>query len=198
MDDQLKEPLPAYKKSNYSVEEYLAMEKSSLEKHEYFQGEIFAMSGASNRHNVIFKNLMGHLFIQLRGKSCQPYGSDMRVHIPQNTLFTYPDISIICGDFIESPNDKDTAVEPKVIIEILSPSTKDYDRGNKFKLYRDIPTLREYILVDSESINVEAFRINKNGNWELEEYKAITDDLHVASIDALLPLTDIYDGTKLG
>lgn len=93
----------------------------------------------------------------------------MRVHIPQNTLFTYPDISIICGDFIESPNDKDTAVEPKVIIEILSPSTKDYDRGNKFKHYRDIPTLREYILIDSESINVEAFRINKNGNWDMEE-----------------------------
>ena len=118
----------------------------------------------------------------LRGKPCQPYGSDMRINIPENTLFTYPDISIICGDIIPSEYDEDTATQPIVVIEILSKSTREYDRIGKFQLYRDIPVLREYILVDSESVNIEAFRINSNNHWELEEYKTISGEL------ALLPL----------
>jgi Uma2 family endonuclease len=92
----------------------------------------------------------------LKGKPCKPFGSDLRIHIPENTLFTYPDISIICNEIKTSPVDLDTAILPTVIIEILSSSTRNYDHGGKFKLYRDIPSLKEFILIDSESIGVEA------------------------------------------
>ena len=107
---------------------------------------------------------------KLKGKRCKPYGSDQRIHIPSNTLFTYPDISIVCGEIITLNNDEYNVLNPTVIIEVLSKSTKNYDRGEKFKLYRDIPTLKEYILVDSESIHIEVFRLNENNHWELEEY----------------------------
>ena len=155
------------------------------------------MAGARNRHNVIFKNVYIALGIALKGKECQPYGSDLRIHIPENTLFTYPDISIICGDIIPSPDDEDTAVQPTVIIEILSSATKNCDRGEKFMLYRDIKTLRDYVLIDSESIHAEVFSINQNNLWELKEYKHIEDRLFINSLEFTLPLHDIYEGTKL-
>lgn len=161
---EIKEPATAYGKKKFTIEEYLQIERANEQKHEYFNGEIFAMPGASPRHNVIFRNLYGDLAYRLRGKPCQPYGSDMRVHIPENTLFTYPDISIFCNDIVTDEGDNDIFVQPSVLIEILSPSTKNYGRGTKFKLYRDIPTLKEYVLIDSEAINVEIFRLN-DGHW---------------------------------
>ncbi|MBO9617448.1 MAG: Uma2 family endonuclease [Niabella sp.] len=197
MENIVNEPAPAYEKAFYSVAEYLEMEKVSLQKHEYYRGEIFAMSGAGARHNVIFSNMIGELYLRLKGKSCKPLGSDMRVHIPENTLFTYPDISIFCSDIVPSPEDADTAMQPTVLIEILSPSTRNYDRGGKFKLYRDIPSLKEYLLIDSEAINIEVFRVNAAGHWELEEYKSTADRLHIAAIAASIDLKDIYEGTKL-
>jgi Uma2 family endonuclease len=121
----------------------------------------------------------------------------MRVHIPENTLFTYPDISIFCKDITAEGNDNDNFTEPSVIIEILSPSTKNYDRGDKFKLYRDIPTLKEYILVDSESINIEAFRLNEHNHWELEEYKKMEDTLSIQTVQLSLSLSEIYEGIKV-
>ncbi len=197
MENIINEPAPAYQEAGYTIAEYLQMEKASEVKHEFFRGEIFAMAGAGRRHNVVSKNIQGRLFIALDGKPCQPYGSDMRIHIPENTLFTYPDISVICGEITASPADEDTAILPVVLIEILSPSTKNYDRGGKFKLYRDIPSLKEYILVDADSVNVEAFRINADGHWELEEYKTIEDTLIIPSIDVSISLQDIYNGTNL-
>ncbi|MGC4234737.1 MAG: Uma2 family endonuclease [Niabella sp.] len=135
--------------------------------------------------------------MKLKGKPCKPFGSDMRIHIPENTLFTYPDISIICGDIISAEEDEDTALLPSVLIEILSPSTKNYDRGEKFKLYRDIPSLKEYILVDSESVNIEAFRLNAHSHWELEEYRSLKDILTIKTIDVAISIQDIYNDTKL-
>jgi Uma2 family endonuclease len=202
----MREPVMAYGKTKLTMEEYLEWEKTQQEKHEYYRGEIFtmeghgealAMSGASHRHNKLFSNLFMGLSFQLKGKSCCPYGSDMRIHIPENTLYTYPDITIICGDFISSDIDEDTVVEPTVIIEILSPSTKNYDRGEKFTLYRDIPALKEYILVDTASVRIEAFRINVRGHWELEEYKSTAGDLKIHAVDISLPVADIYEGTKI-
>ncbi|HEU5145067.1 MAG TPA: Uma2 family endonuclease [Chryseosolibacter sp.] len=194
---EIRDPIVVYNKKKISVEEYLRFERESVEKHEYYQNEVFAMAGAGARHNIIFSNLFIALGIQLKGKPCRPYGSDLRVHIPENTLFTYPDISIFCGELISSAPDEDTVVSPTVLIEILSASTKEYDRGGKFKLYRDIPTLKEYILVDSESINIEAFRINANGHWELEEYKQISETLRIPVVDVTIALADVYEGTKL-
>ena len=194
---EVKEPVVAYGKNKFTVEEYLKLEKAATEKHEYYQGEIFAMSGAKPRHNIIAKNLIRDIATALRGKPCQPYGSDMRINIPENTLFTYPDISIICGDVIPSEDDENTATQPTVIIEILSSTTREYDRRGKFKLYRDIPALKEYILIDSESINIEAFRINDSNHWELEEYKAIQGQLSIPSVQVSVSIADIYEGTKL-
>ncbi|MBI1768914.1 MAG: Uma2 family endonuclease [Bacteroidetes bacterium] len=197
METEVREPVAVYNKTKLTIEEYLQFEKPSLEKHEYFKGEVFAMAGASPMHNVIFSNVFGELFLRLKGKPCKPYGSDFRVHITENTLFTYPDISIVCGDIISSKADEDSFVNPAVIIEILSPSTKDYDRGGKFLLYRDVPTLKEYILIDTESIFIEAHRINKSGHWELEDIKGIDTTLNIESVQVSLPLKEIYAGTKL-
>ena len=155
------------------------------------------MAGGKPRHFVISKNLMIGLGVRLKGNPCQPYSNDFRVHIPENTLFTYPDISIVCGDIVSSAVDEESYVHPVIIIEILSPSTKQYDRGEKFKLYRDIPTLKEYILIDSDSINIESFRINSHGNWELYEYRNLEDELSLPAVRISLPLQDIYEGTKL-
>jgi len=194
---EIKEPAIAYNKQKFTVEEYLQMERASEQKHEYFNGEIFAVSGAGRKHNVIFRNLYGELAYRLRGKPCQPYGSDLRIHIPENTLYTYPDISIICRDIVTDDKDDDTVIQPSLLIEILSPSTKDYDRGTKFKLYRDIPTLKEYVLIDSEAVNVEIFRINDIGHWQLEEFKTADEVLNLTAIDFQITLSKIYEGTKL-
>jgi Uma2 family endonuclease len=192
----VREPIAEYANQKISIEEYLTFERGSHEKHEYFKGEVFAMSGAGPRHNIIFSNLFGEIVIKLKGKSCRPFGSDMRLHIPQSTLFTYPDISIYCGELNDDLED-DNAINPTVLIEILSPSTRDYDRGGKFKLYREIPTLKEYVLVDTESILVEVFRVNETGHWELEEYKSPEQTLQFTSLSISVALKDIYQGTKL-
>ncbi len=168
---EVREPAVAYGKKTFTIEEYLEIENAAIEKSEYYKGEIFAMAGTKLPHNIISRNTMGLLYQKLKGKNCQPFGSDLRVHIEANTLFTYPDISIVCGKVESLNNDDMNILNPAIIIEILSPSTKNYDRGEKFKLYRDIPTLKEYILIDSKSISVEAFRLNQNNHWELEEEK---------------------------
>ena len=196
---EVRDPLVVYNKTKLTEEEYLLFEKASRDKHEYFKGEIFAMAGAGAgaRHNVIFSNLFGELAYRLKGKPCRPYGSDLRIHIPENTLYTYPDISIICGDIIPSKTDPDTAVQPTVLIEILSPSTKNYDRGGKFILYRDIPTLKEFIVIDSDSISIEAYHINEQNNWELKDLRFLEDLLSIRSVGVSLSLKEIYEGTKL-
>lgn len=197
METYIREPLAVYEKTVFTEQEYLGMERASDRPHEFFEGEIFAMSGASTCHNLIFSNLFGELAYQLKGKPCKPFGSNMRIHIPENTLYTYPDISIFCRDFSLPELQDDTVLLPSVIIEILSKSTRNYDRGDKFKLYRDIPTLKEYHLIDSECIFVESFRRNKNGHWELEEYRLLHEQLQMPAIGFGMPLKEIYGETKL-
>ncbi|HEV8082293.1 MAG TPA: Uma2 family endonuclease [Chitinophagaceae bacterium] len=194
---EVREPAHAWQKKFYSIPEFLEIEKEALEKHEYYKGEIFVMSGAGARHNIISVNILVSLGISLKGKSCRPYGSDMRIHIPENSLFTYPDISIICGEVITLKEDENTTTQPTVIIEILSPSTKNYDRGEKFMLYRDIPPLKEYILVDSESIHAEHFAINKDGLWQLKEYNKPQEEISIETLNVRLLLEDVYEATKL-
>lgn len=179
-------------KQYFTPEQYLESERLALEKHEFYLGEIFAMSGASFRHNQIFKNTYGNLFNKLKGKPCQPYGSDLRIHIPNNSLYTYPDISIICGKPEMTDKVKDTITNPSVIIEILSKSTYDYDKGQKFTLYRDIDSLREYILIDSMSIRVEHYFKNEDSSWTLKDYRTIDAKLNIETISADLLLSDVY------
>ena len=194
--NEVREPAIAYGKQKFTIAEYLEMENDAVEKNEYYKGEVFSMSGALMKHNKIFSRLFGALTAKLKGKSCQPYGSDTRIHIPSNTLFTYPDITIICGKEETLNDDNFNVLNPTVIIEILSKSTKNYDRGDKFKLYRDIPTLSEYILVNSEKLGIEVFRLNATNHWELEEYKLMTETLIVKAVDVEIAVEDIYEGVE--
>jgi Uma2 family endonuclease len=197
MDIEIKEPAVDYNKMKYTIEEYLEKERASDTKHEYYQGEIFAMAGTSTPHNVISVNLITSIKNSLKGKACRPYGSDFRIHIPQNSLFTYPDISIVCGEITTRENDNENLLNPIVIIEILSPSTRSYDKGKKFSLYKHIPTLKEYILVDSQALKIEAWFITSGSIWELKEYQDKEEQLHIQTIDVQIPLTDIYEDTGL-
>ncbi|MGN6492101.1 MAG: Uma2 family endonuclease [Agriterribacter sp.] len=198
---EVREPAVVYGKKNFSIAEYLEIEQEASDKHEYYRGQMFAMVGAGPRHNIIFRNLFRELAHTLKGKPCQPYGSDQRIHIPENGLFTYPDISIICGDIDTSKEDKDSIIHPVMIIEILSPSTRDYDRGSKFTFYRAIATLKEYIVVDSDSILVEVFRLNEHKFWQLEEYNQMNQSLQLQTLGFSIPISEIYDEvdvSKLG
>jgi Uma2 family endonuclease len=194
---EVNEAAVSYNRHYYTIEEYLEMERASNVKHEYYQGEVFAMSGASHRHNIIFSNVFGKMCMQLNNSACRPYGSDMRMHIPENTLFTYPDISVYCGEPIITDEEEDTIIHPTIIIEILSKSTGSYDRGQKFKLYRDIPTLKEYVLIDTEKICVEAFRINTHNHWELEVFKVLQETVLIPTVGVSLSMQEIYRGTRL-
>ena len=184
---------PALKYNYISPEEYLETERAALEKHEYYQDEIFAMSGASLKHNKIFSNLFRDIAFKIKGKGCRPYGSNLRIHIPKNTLFTYPDISIICGEPDLTDDKFDTATNPSVIIELLSKSTRNYDKGEKFTLYRDIDSLQEYILVDTEKVYVEKHIRNADNNWQLTEYKTLDSSFIITTFSLSFLLKDIYE-----
>lgn len=190
MDNEVKEPAPQLNKM--SPEEYLEMERAADTKHEYYKGEIFAMSGAGQQHNDISYNINRLIAPFLFEKGCKLYGSDFRVHIPANTLYTYPDFTIVCGRAETTDTYTDNLVNPTVIIEILSKSTQDYDRGSKFALYREIRTLKEYILVDSTAISVEHFSRQDEHSWRLTEFKQLTDSFSISSIDLTLRLSDLY------
>lgn len=192
MKNEVNEPVPKY---NYiSTQEYLAEERAAFEKHEYYQGEVFAISGASLKHNIIFSNLFGDIGNKLKGKNCRPFGSDLRIHIPKNTLYTYPDISIICGEPNLTDDSFDTATNPSVIIELLSKTTRNYDKGDKFTLYRDIDSLQEYILIDTEKIYVEKHIRNSDKSWPLTDYTNMDDAVFINSLQLTLTLKDIYNG----
>ena len=193
----INEPAVAYGKSKYSIAEYLELENAAIEKHEYYDGEIFAMSGNKSQHNIVTTNLLVSLPNKLAGKPCRPYGSDSRVHVEKNTLFTYPDVSVFCRELQSLNNDDLNFLNPTIIFEVLSDGTKDYNRNAKFKLYRDIPSLKEYVLVESEAITIEAFRINASGFWELREYSDMEGTLALQAIGVDLTLKEIYRDTRI-
>jgi Uma2 family endonuclease len=181
----------------YSEEEYLEMEREADYKSEYYRGEIFAMAGAGFNHNRITENLSGEFHIRLKGKSCKGYSRDLRVHIPENGLYTYPDFLIICGKNQFLDDKKDTILNPTVIIEVLSPSTSGYDRGEKFHFYRSIQSLKEYAIVDSLSIAVEVWRKNEGNVWYLaSESYDINNSIEIGSVDLKLSMINIYADTE--
>ena len=183
----------AVEKIYLSQSDYLEFERNADTKHEYFQGEIFDMSGASLKHNIISTNTTITLGNSLKGKKCRPFGSDLRIHIPLNTLFTYPDITVIC-DEIQTTDDKfDTITNPTVIIEILSASTRNYDLGKKFMLYRQIKSLKHYIMIDSEEVRVMMYSKNNDETWIFKEYTHVDHQLHIKAIATTLKIEDIYD-----
>lgn len=190
MENEVKEPAPRY--NFISQEAYLEMERAATEKHEYYQGEVFAMSGASVAHNEIAYNFNSIVIPHLKGKNCKMYGSDLRIHIPSNSLYTYPDFSIICGKPETTDVFADNVTNPAVLVEILSKSTKDYDRGTKFNLYRSISTLKEYITISSFSVSVETYNRLEDNSWNMKEYIQLTDSFYIAAIGLTVFLRNIY------
>ncbi len=176
--------------------EYLENERAAEYKSEYYRGEVFAMAGAGNNHNVITGNLIGLLYSRLRGKGCTVYPSDMRLHIPETGLYTYPDVMVVCGrkEFVDEK--KDTLTNPVLIVEVLSGSTESYDRGRKFGFYRSISFLCEYLLVDSQRVIAERYLKNEAGLWELHESPGLSGVVQLASVGVDLPLQEVYDGTE--
>ena len=192
MENEVKEPVPQY--NFISAQDYLGEERLAPDKHEYYKGEVFAMSGASLNHNIVSRNVMVFVGSNLKGKACQPFGSNLRIHIPPNTLFTYPDLSIFCSKPILTDNSFDTATNPTVIIEVLSASTRNYDMGKKFMLYKDIDSLNEYILIDAENVYVQKHVRQPDNSWLLTEIKTIEEPLYITSLQFYIPLVDIYEG----
>ncbi|RPD46588.1 MULTISPECIES: Uma2 family endonuclease [Chitinophagaceae] len=175
-----------------TVEAYLLQEETASEKHEYFGGEVFAMSGGSINHNTISVNMIGEINAFLKGKNCQVFNSDQKIHIESNGLFTYPDISIVCDGIKRFENRNDVITNPSVIIEVLSPSTSGYDRGQKFKLYRDIPSLKEYILISSTEMLVEQYSKQSEHIWSFRETKDSSASLQIETIGFSCPLDEVF------
>lgn len=181
----------------YSEQEYLELEREAEYKSEYYRGELFAMAGAGRNHNRITENLSGEVYIALRGKSCQSFSRDMRIHIPENTLYTYPDVLITCGKLEFLDEKTDTLLNPSVIFEVLSPGTVAYDRGEKFHLYRSIRTLTEYVLVDSQKVGADVYRKGENGVWYLASTAYdIEGSIEIGQIGLSLKMADIYRQTE--
>lgn len=176
----------------HTVEEYLVLEREAEYKSEYVNGHIIAMSGASRRHNIIAGNIYSGINSQLRGRPCESYISDMRVRVSETGLYTYPDVVAVCGDIRFADDQSDTLLNPTVIVEVLSSSTEAYDRGDKFAHYRRLESLQDYLLVSQETARVEHY-VQQGKKWLLSEASALTDTVHVASIQCDLVLGDIYD-----
>lgn len=176
-----------------SAQEYLAAERKSPYKSEFWAGAVYAMAGASERHNVITANLVAALHGQLRGRTCRVYPSDMRVKIPATGLYTYPDVSVVCGRPQFEDSEQDTLLNPTLIVEVLSKSSENYDRGKKFQNYRTLPSLTEYILVAQETRHIEHYVRQANDQWLLTETQDQQAVLTLAAIDCTLAVSDVYD-----
>jgi len=189
--------MSAVPESRFSLEEYLSRERVAEYKSEFYQGEIFAMTGGSPTHNDISVNVVTSLRNSLRGSGCRPSASDQRIRIPANGLCTYPDASVVCGNRQLDDIDNDAITNPVVIFEVLSKSTERYDRGKKFDLYRELESLQEYVLVSQTESHFERFVRQDDGDWLLTVLKGPEALLKFASIDVSLTLSEIYEDVEL-
>ncbi len=176
-----------------SEAEYLATEAASPVKREYVNGEVVAMAGASPVHNAIASNLHIALGARLRGKPCRPYGSDLRIHVPDTGLYTYPDLSVVCGQMEFHPEDAMVVVNPRLLFEVLSPGTEAYDRGAKFGHYRHLASLAEYTLISQDIERVEHYVRAEGGAWILREY-GLGDAVPLAALDIEITVDELYEG----
>lgn len=181
----------------FTPDQYLAMERAAQYKSEYIDGEIIAMAGASEPHNLIVTNIVIELGVQLRGRPCRIYTSDMRVDVRESGLYAYPDVIALCEPIL-SDDQQDNLRNPTVIIEVLSKSTEPYDRGKKFMKYRRIESLLEYVLVAQDKTQVEHYVRQPNGGWLLSESTTLGGEIYLSSIDSHLKLSAIYDKVSIG
>ena len=174
-------------------EEYLAAERAAPSKNEYYEGQVYAMAGASNEHNLIVGNLITGLNITLRDTDCTVRASDMRLHVADNGLCTYPDVSVVCGPAQFLPDTYlDTLMNPVLLVEVASHSTFQYDRSGKFLLYRDIPSLRHYLLVDSRRVRILCITRLEADSWSFQEYTRLTDQLQLSALSVEISVGEVY------
>jgi Uma2 family endonuclease len=185
------------KNQNYTVEEYLEREEISLDKNEYRDGEIVPMTGGSTNHNEIAGNFYSDFKFSMKGKNYKIYIGDVKLYISNYNLYTYPDIIIISGKPVYEGSNTTTVTNPLIVVEVLSKSTKNYDKTDKFRYYRSIDSLQEYIMIDQYEYYVEQFSKNSNGQWVLTEYESQDDVLSLQSVDLKILLSDIYEGINL-
>ena len=182
------------RKKYFSADEYLEFERAAVDKHEYFDGEIFAMAGSTFEHAIIVTNISTALNSQLKNRNCRTSAADLRIHIPATGLYTYPDVMTICGEpqFL-ADSYLDTLLNPDVIIEVLSPTTADYDMGAKFDNYRTIKSLKEYVIVWQDKRRVARYTKRDDGSWLLNDFIGEDPEIVLSSIECTLTMEDIYD-----
>ena len=195
---EVKEPAVSYSNLPYmSPAEFLEWERKQEMKHEYLAGKIYAMSGASLRHNVIASNLYTAIGNALKDKPCRVFASDLRVEIKSKESYVYPDATIVCGDAeLKDDSNADTITNPAVVVEILSPSTATYDTQRKLFFYLQIPTLNEIIFIDSTTIAISYHRRTTDSNWKFDLLDKPEDVLVIETINSGFLLQDIYRDVK--
>lgn len=177
--------------------EYLDFERAAQTKHEFRDGQVIAMVGASTSHNRITPNIGATLHGRLRGGPCEPFVNDLRVRSSPAGHYAYPDVVVVCGAPRLADSHGDIPLDPTVIVEVLSPLTEAYDRGDKFHDYRSIESLREYVLVAQNAVRVEQFTRQEGGRWLPREIASLDATLELASIGCALPLRDLYERVDL-
>jgi Uma2 family endonuclease len=177
-------------------QEYLAVERAAPFKSEFIGGEMFAMAGGSPMHSLIAANLIGELRTRLKGCPCRPFTSDLRLKVEATGLFTYPDVSVVCGPLQFAAGTDDTVVNPTLLIEVLSDSTEAYDRGEKFQHYRQLPALKEFLLVSQRLPRIEQFLRRPNEEWALRTAQGLEATLALPSLEITLELNEVYAGVE--
>ena len=176
-----------------TVAQYLAFERASTLRHEFFRGEVFAMSGATVAHGRIVVNLIRQLSSSLNAGPCEVLGPDTRVRVSATGLYTYPDLLVACEPLEFDDDQRDTLLNPRVIIEVLSRSTEAYDRGTKFAHYRSLPSLREYVLVSQDQPLIERYTRLPEGTWELREFRGLETEFDLTAVPFRAPLSVLYE-----
>jgi Uma2 family endonuclease len=177
-------------------EQYLAMDRAAEFRSEFLDGEIIAISGGSMRHARLQQNISAGLDTPSRDRGCEVFGSDFRVRVSRR-MYTYPDVSVVCGEPVLADENQDILLNPVVIFEILSPSTEKYDRGINFQHYRTIDSLKDYVLIDQDQVRIEHYSRETDNTWTLHDHEKLQDELKMVSIGVSLPLSRIYDRVEL-
>lgn len=182
----------------YTVDEYLTIERDAVERHEFRDGEIVSMAGGTVVHSQIIANCLGEIGSRLKGKPCRAYDSNLRVRISRGTLYSYPDITVICGSPVIDPDDRwgETVTNPRLIVEVLSPSSETYDRKTKFDGYRRLESFREYVLVSQETPRVEAYFRRDDGTWTFDVATGSESVISLRSIEINFSLAEAYAGVE--
>ena len=180
----------------YTPEEYLELEEKSEFKNEYIDGEIIPMTGGTTNHNEISGNFYLHFKLKMRNQNYKIYMGDVKLWLERYQIYTYPDIMVIQGEPIYQGTGTTQVTNPLMIVEVLSKSTINYDKTDKFRFYRSLPELKEYIMIDQYECFIEQFAKNAEGQWVLTEYESVNDILSLKSIDFQIPFSDIYEGVN--